>query len=271
MTVPNVLDAAAGVSAEVAQNAVSAGDPSQQIVATVIEPAKHTPASEVTPDAIERARTQEKEKLYGRITERDERLAAMEGELATLKAEREAKAAAEAQAQTALAEAERLKQIAETSAKDLVLQQRAEWEQKFADLQAEREREREQLAKEAEFNNLRAYIQEQVRVNSDDIAPQLLDLVTGNSVEEVNESIETMKAKTAEILDSVRAAQVQQRSQMRGVSATSIPGAALDDAAGSRNLTAQDIKNMSMSEYAKYRKQLIGATNSTGNNRGLFD
>lgn len=248
----------------------------QPVVATVIEPPKPAQpatqtAPEVSQDAIERARQQEKEKLYGRLQERDERLAAMETELAQMRAEREAKAAAEAQAQEAVAEAERLKKIAETSAKDLVLQQQSEWETKFAELQAEREREREALAKEAEYNSLRAYTQEQVRLNSDDIAPQLLDLVTGNTAEEIDASIATMKAKTAEILDSVKAAQTQQRSQMRGVAPTSIPGAGTADLSTTRQLTAQDIKNMSMSEYSKYRKQLIGGSDSTSKNRGLFD
>jgi hypothetical protein len=249
-------------------------DPANPVIAQVVEtPQPQAPQNgpqDPAADAIERARQQEKEKLYGRLQERDVRLAAMEAELKALRDEREAKAAAETKAQEAAAEAERLKKIAETSAKDLVLQQQAEWEQKFAELQAEREREREELAKEAEFNALRAYIQEQARTHSDDIAPQLLDLVDGNTREEVDASIEKMKAKTAEILESVKAAQTQQRSLLRGVSPTSIPGAAPEGDGGLRNLTAQDIKNMSMSDWGKVRKQLIsGADNSK--NRGLFD
>lgn len=241
-------------------------------VAVVHEPAATTPVApeNASRDAIENARRQEREKLYGRIDNADKRLEAMNAELETLRAEREARLAAEAEAQAAREKAEQERQLAETSAKDLVIQQNEAWEKRFADLQAEREAERAALAKEAEFNSLRAYTQEQVRLNANDIAPQLLDLVTGNTPEEVNASIEMMKTKTAAILTEVQEAQTQIRSQMRGVSATSIPGAAIDNGTGTRTLTVKDIQNMSMPEFAKLRSQL-GVTGSNTNNRGLFD
>jgi DNA repair exonuclease SbcCD ATPase subunit len=240
-------------------------------VAVVREPPAAAPAApeNVSRDAIERARQQEREKLYGRLDTADKRLEAMNAELETLRTEREARLAAEAQAQQAREKAEADKALAETSAKDLVLQHNADWEKRFAELQAERETERAQLAKEAEYSSLRAYTQEQVRLNAENIAPQLLDLVTGNSQEEVNASIELMKTKTSEILAEVQEAQTQIRSQMRGVSSASVPGAAIDDGSGTRTLTAKDIQNMSMPEYKKYRAQL-GVTGNS-NNRGLFD
>lgn len=272
MTVPSVIEAAAGVSPELMLNAISA-DPTQQPVVTLVEPpVTPAPVVDVTPDAIERARQQEKDKLYPRIEESTKRLAAMESEVAALRAEREARIAAETQAQAALEEAERTRKIAETSAKDLILQQQAAFDARFAALQAEREAEREVLAKEAEFNRLRAYTQEKVREHAEDIAPQFFDLITGNTQEEIDASIATMQAKTTEIYDKVMAAQTAQRSQMRGASPTSIPGAGTDDLSATRQLTAQQLKDMPMSEYAKYRPQLgVTGNPSTNKNRGLFD
>lgn len=262
-----------GSTVEVVPSGTEQGAGAQAAGITVTEPPAATQAPPENPsrDAIENARRQEREKLYGRIDNADKRLEAMNAELATLRAEREARLAAEADAQKAREDAERDRQLAETSAKDLVLQQKADWETRFAELQAEREAERAQLAKEAEYNSLRAYTQEQVRLAADDIAPQLLDLVTGDSQEEVDASIEKMKAKTAAILSEVQEAQTQIRSQMRGVSTTSIPGAAPDNGTGTRTLTAKDIQNMSMPEYKKYRSQLLGAAASQNKNRGLFD
>lgn len=243
-------------------------------VVVIREPAPANPAPQnqpVEPEAIQRARTQEREKLYGRLESADSRLNAMQAELETLRQEREARLAAEAAAQKAQEEAERQKQLAETSAKDLVLQQKAEWEQRFEALMAEREIEREKLAKEAAFNELRAYTQEQVRLNTDKIAPQLLDLVSGSTREEVDASIALMTAKTEAILQEVQQAQVDNRAQMRGVSIASIPSTAIDDGTAMRTLTAGDIKNMSMPEYARLRNQLIGSAASSSKSRGLFD
>jgi len=271
MTIPAIEVTPATPAAPTANPAPAANDPNNPVVAVVTDPTPVAPQNAPAPapasesEAIERARQQEKDKLYPR-------LATMEEELKTLRSERDARLAAEAAQAEAEAEAERQRKVAETSAKDLLTQAQNDWQKKFDDLQAERELERVALAKDAELASLRAYVQEQVRVNSGEIAPQLLDLVTGNTQEEVNASIAAMKAKTAEILESVKEAQIHQRSQMRGVSVASSPGSATDAMSGqSRQVTAQQLKDMPLSEYAKYRPQLGVTGNSTTTNRGLFD
>ncbi|AZM47818.1 hypothetical protein DMB38_20310 [Streptomyces sp. WAC 06738] len=230
------------------------------------------PGRTFTAADIEKARSEEKEKLYSRMQKGDERLQAMEAELTTLREEREARQREEAERQAAEEQAAKERAEAEMSAKKLVEERSTEWERKFQELQAEREQERAALAKEAEYNALRAYIQERVNAERSNIAPELVDLVTGNTREEVDASIELLRAKTDAIFQSVTAAQQQARSQMRGVSTTGYTGnGPTDGDAGARQLSVEDIKNMPMSEFAKYRSQLLGAAATNSSNRGLFD
>lgn len=222
-------------------------------------------------EQLEAARRQEKDKLYGRLEQGDAERKALLEELATLRKDREDRAAAEAQRQTEAEEAAKAKRESDMSAKSLLEQRTQEWEERFSQMQSDRERERETLAKEAEFNRLRAYVQERVSAERDSIAPELVDLVSGNTQEEIDASIETMKAKTGQILQNVQQAQVTARSQMRGVSTTGFTSQGPTDGDGGyRNLSVQDIKNMSMAEYAKYRDQLLGAASEANRQRGLF-
>ncbi|KJK55351.1 hypothetical protein [Saccharothrix sp. ST-888] len=237
------------------------------------------PASEqrFTTADIERVRQEEKEKLYGRLNKADERAAAVEAELQRMKDEATAREAAadadrarEAQDQGLREKAER---EAEMSARDLLEARSREWEQRFEVLQRERETERATLAKETEFAQLAAYTQERLAQEREarSIAPELVDLVAGNSREEVDASIELLKAKTESILQSVQQAQVAQRAQMRGTAPTGFTGhGPLDNESGARQYTPEQIKNMPMHEYKKYRSQLLGAAASEAGNRGLF-
>ncbi|WP_369042245.1 hypothetical protein [Streptomyces sp. Midd1] len=221
---------------------------------------------------LEKARQEEKDKLYGRMQKGDERLQSLEAELKAMREEREARERAEAERLAAEEQAAREKAEADMSAKKLLEERSTQWEARFEEIQREREQERAALAKEAEYNMLRAYIQERVNVERNAIAPELVDLVTGNSREEVDASIELLKAKTDAIFQSVSAAQQQARSQMRGVSMTGYTGnGPTDGDSGARQLSVEDIKNMPMSEFARYRSQLLGAAATNSSNRGLFD
>lgn len=225
-----------------------------------------------TAEDIEKARREEKDKLYSRLQSVDERSKSLEAELAELRREREEREAAEAERKAAEEKAAQEKAEAEMSAKKLLEQRSTEWERRFEEIQREREQERAALAKAAEFEALRAYIQERVGAERDNIAPELVDMVTGNTREEVDRSIELMKSKTEAILQSVQQAQQAARSQMRGVSATGYTATGpADSDAGTRQLSVEDIKNMPMSEFARYRSQLLGSAATQTSNRGLFD
>lgn len=225
-----------------------------------------------TAEQVEAARRQEKDKLYGRLENSDAERKALLEELAQLRKEREERTAAEAKQREEVEAAAKAKREADMSAKALLEQRTQEWETRFAEIQADREREREALAKEAEFNRLRAYTQERLAAERNSIAPELIDLVAGNSQEEIDASIDVLKTKTMAILESVQQAQTANRSQMRGVSTAGFTSQGpMDNESGTRQLSANDIKNMSMAEYAKYREQLLGAASDSYRGRGLFN
>ncbi|MFD9815141.1 hypothetical protein [Streptomyces sp. NPDC059080] len=236
------------------------------------EPQNTSQESRFTAADLERARQEEKDKLYTRLSRVDERSAALEAELKRITEERQAREAEEAEREKAEQDAAKSKAESEMSAKRLLEQRSTEWEARFKEIEREREQERAALAKESEYNKLRAYIQERASAERANIAPELVDLISGDSQEEVDASIQLLKDKTSQIFESVQAAQDTARSQMRGVAATGYTGMGpTDGEGGSRQLSAEDIKNMPMAEFAKYRGQLLGAAAQQTNNRGLFD
>lgn len=230
-------------------------------------------------EAIEKARTEERDKLYPKINKQDEQFKAMQEELAALKQAEADRAKELAKRQ---AEAEKAKQKAadaELSAKELLEKRHAEWEAQRAQDKADHEArlaviaEQQQLQqamwdKEREMAQLAMYIRDQIEANRDNIAPELLDFIDGTTKEEVDASIERVKAKTAAIVEGMRQAQLQTRAGMPGVApsggATALtPG--LDT--GDRQLTPDDIKGMSMKDFAALRSKM--GINGNGG-QGLF-
>ncbi len=143
-------------------------------------------------------------------------------------------------------------------------------------MEAEREAERARFAKEQEFTQLSSYTRDLVNtaVNNNDVAPELAGFISGNTVEEVNASLEKAKAASAQIVQSAMAAMQQQvpaPAAPRGVAPTGYaPNGPLENAESTRTLSAQDIANMSMSEYAQYRSQFLGTGATQSRSRGLF-
>jgi hypothetical protein len=108
-----------------------------------------------------------------------------------------------------------------------------------------------------------------VEAERDSIEPELIDLIGGNTKEEIDASVEDMKARTARIVEGMRQAAIAQRAGMPGVAssggATAItPG--LDT--GQQDLSPDDIKGMSMADYAKLRQGMGYA--QAGSGRGIF-
>jgi hypothetical protein len=256
---------------EGSQPAASTGDPVITVPAAVVEPPAPVPAeSRFTAEDIQKARQQEKDKLYQRLQAQEEQIKGFTAELeAQRKSREEAQAADERKAQEAAAEAKRRAEE-EMSAKDLLAQKEQEWTSRFDQMERQREEERTLFAKEQEFNALQSYIQRRVGEETNEIAPELLDFVGGNSQEEVETSINTVKAKTQAILESVQQAAIQQRASMRGVSPTGYSTTGpMDTDPGTKSYSLTDLRDMPMSEYAKIRGQL-GVGNVAQNQRGLY-
>jgi Septin family protein len=232
---------------------------------TDIDPA----APRYTAADLARARQQEKDKLYPRLEEAEKRAAAIQTQLEELLEERrKAKEAEEAERKRREAE-EKKRREEEMSVRDLLLEKEKEWEQRFRQIEEERARERALLEKEREMAQLQSYIQMRINQERDNIAPELIDLVSGNTPEEVEASIEMLKAKTEAILAGVAQAQAANAASSRGVTtagyaATDGP---LDNNLGTKTYSADELKNMPISEWAKIRDKFVGPASS---NRGIF-
>jgi hypothetical protein len=241
-----------------------------EVVAT--PPSEPSPAGKTfTAEDIARARQEEKDKLYGRLQKNDDAFKTMQDEIALLRQEREARIASEqARADAVAADAEAKRQE-ELSAKELLAEQNKAWESRFAQIQAEREHERALIAKEQEFLTLKNYARDRVtaEVAAETIAPELADLVNGNTKDEVEASIELIKAKTQAIAEGVRAAQIEGRQMQRGISPTgySVTGP-MDTETNYQSISPEQLKNMPMQKYAELRGRLgIGGDSR---NTGLF-
>lgn len=246
------------------------------------EPAQQTPAPEFrfTAEDLERVRQEEKTKVYGRLDQETQARKELENHVQSLLAAQQEREA-EAQRQREAAEqAERERQEAEMSAKDLLAQReqtwqeqqrqmQTDWEQRFEQMAQERAQEHALLEKEKELAALSAYTANRLAEEKDNIAPQFLDFIKGNSQGEIDQAIEVAKAKTAEIFTEIQQAQVQQRAQQRGVAPTGYaPVGPLEVEGGTRQYSAQDIQNMSIQEYAEFRRK--AGIGGSGQGRGLY-
>lgn len=206
-----------------------------------------------TDEDIERARREEKDKLYGRITTMDDQLKQLQRE----RDEREAARQAEVDR---LAEEARTKEEAEMETRDLLTRKEAEWQQRMEELESRYEQDRAVFDRERRFQEVAQYRQAMLEQQQEWIIPELRDLVRGNSETEIDESIEEMKARTAAIMGQLEASVSQQRQGMRGAAPTAPPVGPMEQMESYESLTPQDIATMDMETYKKHRGSLLNAT-----------
>jgi len=237
-------------------------------------PPSADPAAErmFTEAALQKARQDERDKLYGRLSEQSETINSIQSKLAALETERQAEADAIAKAKADADAAQKAREEAEMSAKDFVRQESERWQAQMAEMERQRLEERAIFDKERQYNELKSYTQAKVDEARDAIAPELLDLVTGNTREEIDASIAMLTAKSSAIVDAISGAQAQARqASLRGVSATGRPNIGpMDTDPAQRTLTPKDISEMSMAEYATHRQQLLAAASNQVRQGGLY-
>lgn len=252
-----------------------------------------------TADDLERVRQEEKDKLYGRIDTLTSTITSLNEQVGGLTAEQQRQKAEAEQERARLAEEARRQEEQGLDAATLVERARNEWQQTLSqkeqewnsrfEQEAEQRRAAEAVAqREREFGELRDYTLSQVAAHENEIAPQLRQWISGNTKEEVDASIARAIETTNQIAAEMQQAlggQVpgqepanQQFAAVPGAQpvppvvpgtrATGGPGNS-DPAAGfQQQLTAEQIANMPMDQYAKLRGQMgIGGQS---NNRGLF-
>lgn len=216
-------------------------------------------------DLLNRARQQEKDKLYGRFETQGNEITEMRSRLDEIAAAREAaenaKAEAEAAAQAVKDKADKDKAEAEMSAKAYADERSRELLEQLEAMREESARKDAVFEREREFNELMAYRGQAMSAASDDIAPELIDLVTGNTREEVDASVELLKGKTQQILEAAQAAMAG-NAPPRPVSPTGRPNTDPFGGDATKTYSVDDLKNMPLNEYAAIRTQLLGAASA---------
>jgi len=224
-------------------------------------------------DEVHKIRQQEKDKMYKRLEDADGRAKAMEEQLAILTRERE-QAIREAE-ERARKESEILRQreIEELSAKELLAkredefnqrinQVEQEWSQKFSEMEKDRQAKEAMLEKERYFQQVETYRNRRVQAEQEHIIPELIDLVTGNSEEEIENSIAVLRERSNAIIESIQ--RTSQPARPKGAPITAPPTGPMDNQQDYQTLTAEDIRNMPMDQYVKMRDRLLQARPQRG-------
>lgn len=241
-------------------NTPPAGDPA---------PVEENPQARFTAEDLQKVREQEKSKLYSELEKSRQEAEALRKE----KEEREAKDAERREARKqreAEAEAERKrKEEEEMDTRQLLARREQEWQDQLAAERAQREQAFALLEKEREYQALQSYKAQLIEANRDSIVPELLDLVSGNTPDELNASIHTLAEKSNKIFEAAAAATQSARQNLPGVRVTAPANGPLDINSDHQIASPEGLRDLSMAEYAKNRDRYLGsAANSRG--QGLF-
>lgn len=212
-----------------------------------------------TVEEVEAFRRQERDKLYPEIQ-------SLKDELRAEREAREEEQRKRAEEEARAAEAAREAEEGELDVRELIRRKEKEWEERFTEVQAEAEKSQAMLEQERQFNALQEYKRQKLEAHEDDIMPHLRGYVSGSSEEEIDASIQQQIETTAAILADVQQAQQAQRQQVptTRVTAPGDGGPIEQTQTGQRTFSAEDIRNMTPAEYAKYRDQLLGAAARQG-------
>lgn len=230
---------------------------------TLVTPVQsQTPNKSYSEEDLKKVREQEKSKLYPQID-------SLKEELAVLKKEREERLA-EAERLRAEQEAEaRKKAEAEMDVRQLLETKEKEWAEKLEAERLERERAITLLERERQFTELSEYRTARLNQERENIIPELVDLITGNNREEIEESIAGLKERSSRILESAQQAMQSARKEMTGSRVTAPASGPLDTNSDQQQFTADQIAAMSVTEYAKYRGKLLGQA-ASDRGKGIF-
>ena len=208
---------------------------------------------------LQRVREQEKSKLYPQID-------SLKEEINLLKKDREAQLAEANRIAAEKAEEARKKAESEMDVRTLLEQKEQEWKTQIEEIRQESARKDALLERERQYAELTAYRNRRLAEEQDNIMPELVDLISGNSADEIEQSITGLRERSSKILESAQQAMQSARRDMKGTSTTLPP--TMENNSGQQQFTADQIAAMSVTEYAKYRDRLFpGASNQ---NKGIF-
>jgi hypothetical protein len=226
-------------------------------------------------DEVENIRKQEKDKMYKRLEEADTRVKSMEEQMATIAAEREAARKEAEERGNKEQELLRQREIEELSAKELLLKKEdefnqrintveQEWQARLEAIESQRQAQEALLDKERQLQALDHYRSQRLQSEQEAIIPELIDLVTGNSEEEIEQSISILRERSSAIIESIQQATAASQGRLRGAPVTAPPTGPMETQTEYQQLNADDIRNMSMEQYSKMRDRLLNARSPRG-------
>ena len=208
---------------------------------------------------LKRVREQEKSKLYPQID-------SLKEEINLLKKDREAQLAEAAAIAKEKEEAARKLAESEMDVRALLEKKEREWTAQLEEIRQEGARKDALLERERQYAELTAYRNRRLAEEQDNIMPELVDLISGNNADEIENSITGLRERSSKILESAQQAMQSARRDMKGTSTTLPP--TMENNSGQQQFTADQIAAMSVTEYAKYRDRLFPGANNQ--NKGLF-
>ena len=218
-------------------------------------------------EIIGKVRKEEKEKLYPEL----QRVGELEHTVQELREAREAELAQIEAARQAEAERLRLEEEAKQTELERLASRQAELEAQLEAQRLETERNAALLRREAEHASLVQYRAELIQQHTDEIAPQLLDFIEGNSREELEQRVALAIQRSAEIVQELQSRQLQQTRQVAPPPSGAPPVDLLGQTPQERVFTPEDIANMSPSEYAANRPLLLQAASERVRSQGYAD
>lgn len=250
------------------------------VIETFVENAMESVQQEkvFTSEEVEKIRKQEKDKLYKKLEDSESRLKELSEQVNVLDRERdEARKRADELAQQER-EILRQREEAEMSAKELLLkkeqefnqrisQAEQEWQGRLSEIEKQRQAQEALLEKERYHQHLQTYRTRRVAEESDNIIPELADLISGSTEEEIEASIDILRERSQAIVASIQQATQATQGRLRGAPVTAPPVGPLDNQMEQQTLTAEDIRNMPMDKYIQMRDRLLNASRSQ---RGRF-
>ena len=150
--------------------------------------------------------------------------------------------------------------------RSLLEQKEKEWEKKLEAERLERERAFLLLERERQYAELTSYRTRRLEEERENIIPELVDLISGNTPDEIEQSIASLRDRSSKILESAQQAIQVNRREMTGTKPTLPP--TMENNSDQQQFTAEQLAAMSVTEYAKVRNKLLpGATKV---DRGIF-
>jgi DNA repair exonuclease SbcCD ATPase subunit len=253
-TTSNVVDSAVAQEAFASEVAGTASSAQQEVVSPVTD--SKTGYTEVD---LQRVREQEKSKLYPQID-------SLKEEINLLKKDREAQLAEAAAIAKEKEEAARKLAESEMDVRALLEKKEQEWTAQLEEIRQEGARKDALLERERQYAELTAYRNRRLAEEQDNIMPELVDLISGNSADEIEQSITGLRERSSKILESAQQAMQSARRDMKGTSTTLPP--TMENNSAQQQFTADQIAAMSVTEYAKYRDRLFPGANNQ--NKGIF-